>query len=54
MPVLWGVSKDATGSYNFGLTLVPLVFVAAGAVGLHLRHQVRRNHGIVAAAAVAA
>jgi ACS family tartrate transporter-like MFS transporter len=53
MPVLWGVSKDATGSYNFGLTLVPLVFVAAGAVGLHLRHQVRRNQGIVAAAVVA-
>jgi predicted MFS family arabinose efflux permease len=54
MPILWGISKDATGSYNFGLALVPLVFVAAAAVGLHVRHQVRRNQRIVAAAAVAA
>lgn len=43
VPVLWGISKDTTGSYQFGLTLIPLLFIASGAIGLSLRAQVRRK-----------
>jgi ACS family tartrate transporter-like MFS transporter len=53
-PALWGMNKDATGSYHFGLTLVPLAFLAGAAIAFHLRHQLRRKHGVpVAAVAVA-
>jgi ACS family tartrate transporter-like MFS transporter len=41
VPVLWGISKDSTGSYHFGLTLIPLVFLASAAITLHLGHQIR-------------
>jgi ACS family tartrate transporter-like MFS transporter len=41
-PTLWGMSKDATGSYHFGLTLVPLAFLAAAAIAFGVRQQV--NH----------
>ena len=50
MPALWGISKDATGSYHFGLTLVPLAFLAAAAIALNLRRQVRRKDMVVTAA----
>ena len=43
MPVLWGISKDSTGSYHFGLTLLPLLFLASGAITLNLRRQIRRK-----------
>jgi nitrate/nitrite transporter NarK len=43
VPVLWGISKDSTGSYHFGLVLIPLLFIASGAIGLSLRQQVRRK-----------
>ena len=43
VPVLWGISKDSTGSYHFGLTLLPLLFLASGAITLNLRHQIRRK-----------
>ena len=43
VPVLWGISKDSTGSYHFGLTLIPLLYVASGAITLNLRHQIRRK-----------
>jgi MFS transporter, ACS family, tartrate transporter len=43
VPVLWGISKDSSGSYHLGLTLLPLVFVASGAIALHLRHQIQRK-----------
>ena len=43
VPVLWGISKDATGSYHFGLTLIPLLFLASAAITLNLQHQVRRK-----------
>ena len=52
VPVLWGISKDLTGSYHLGLTLVPLVFVASAAITMHLRHQVQRK-GIATIPAVA-
>lgn len=41
VPVLWGISKDATGSYHFGLTLLPLVFIASAAITLNLRRGIR-------------
>jgi ACS family tartrate transporter-like MFS transporter len=41
-PTLWGMSKDATGSYHLGLALVPLAFLASAAIGIALRQQV--NH----------
>jgi MFS transporter, ACS family, tartrate transporter len=41
VPVLWGISKDSTGSYHFGLTVLPLVFLASAAIVIHLRHQIR-------------
>jgi ACS family tartrate transporter-like MFS transporter len=41
-PTLWGMSKDSTGSYHFGLTLVPLAFLAAAAIAFGVRQQV--NH----------
>jgi ACS family tartrate transporter-like MFS transporter len=43
VPILWGISKDSTGSYHLGMTLVPLVFVASAAMAIGLRHQVRRK-----------
>jgi ACS family tartrate transporter-like MFS transporter len=42
-PWLWGISKDRTGTYHLGLMLVPIAFVAAAAVTLTLRHQIRAN-----------
>jgi ACS family tartrate transporter-like MFS transporter len=54
VPVLWGFSKDSTGSYQFGLTLLPLVFIASAGVTMHLRHQIRRERRPVAAAIVPA
>jgi ACS family tartrate transporter-like MFS transporter len=53
-PVLWGVSKDATGSYHAGLTLVPLAFLAAAGIALHVRHAARRKQYLPAVAAAAA
>ena len=40
VPALWGMSKDATGSYHTGLMLVPVAFLAAAGIGLVLRRQV--------------
>jgi ACS family tartrate transporter-like MFS transporter len=48
-PTLWGISKDATGSYHFGMTLVPLAFLAAAAIGLNLRFQMQ-NRGLASRA----
>ena len=50
VPVLWGISKDSTGSYHFGLTLIPLLFIASGAITLNLWHQIRRKGSVVALA----
>jgi ACS family tartrate transporter-like MFS transporter len=44
-PTLWGMSKDSTGSYHFGLTLVPLAFLAAAAIAFGVRQQVN-NKGL--------
>ena len=52
VPPLWGISKDATGSYDFGLSLVPFAFLTAAAIGLHLRRQVRAR-GLLRAAPLA-
>ena len=43
VPPLWGMSKDATGSFHTGMMLVPFAFLAAAAIGLLLRRQVRAN-----------
>jgi ACS family tartrate transporter-like MFS transporter len=43
VPILWGISKDSTGSYHLGMTLVPLVFIASTAIAIGLRHRVRRK-----------
>lgn len=54
VPVIWGISKDSTGSYHFGLTLVPLLFIASAAIALNLRHQVHRKELTIAPAVAAA
>ena len=54
VPVFWGMSKDSTGSYHFGLSLIPLFFIAAAAIAVHLRHNIRRRDFAVAPATVAA
>jgi ACS family tartrate transporter-like MFS transporter len=41
VPPLWGMSKDATGSYIPGMALVPLAFLIAALLGLMLRRQVQ-------------
>lgn len=40
VPPLWGMSKDATGSFHTGLMLVPVAFLAATGLALWLRRQV--------------
>ena len=40
-PTLWGISKDATGSYHMGLTLVPAAFLVASGIALAVLFQVR-------------
>jgi len=54
VPVLWGISKDSTGSYHFGLTLLPLLFLASGAITLNLRRQIRRKEIMLTPAIVSA
>ena len=54
VPILWGMSKDATGSFHAGLITVPLLFIASGAIALNLRHQVRRQSALPAPALSAA
>ena len=53
-PALWGMNKDATGSYHFGLTLVPLAFLTGAAIAFNLRHQLRRKQEVPAAAVAVA
>ena len=53
-PVLWGISKDATGSYHLGLTIVPFVFLAAALLSLNLRRQIRRRSVAMTPAVAAA
>jgi len=52
VPVVWGISKDATGSYHFGLTLIPLLFIASAAITLSLRQQIRRSETLLTPAVV--
>jgi hypothetical protein len=42
-PWLWGVAKDATGSYQLGLTLLPLAFATSGLIMLGLQMARRRR-----------
>lgn len=53
VPVLWGISKDSTGSYHFGMRLIPLIFIASAAITMHLQQQIRRKELIPARAVVA-
>lgn len=43
VPIIWGISKDTTGSYHLGLALLPLLFLASAAITLHLRQQIQRK-----------
>ena len=43
VPVVWGISKDATGSYHLGLSLLPVLFLASAAIVMNLRRQIRRH-----------
>jgi ACS family tartrate transporter-like MFS transporter len=54
VPVLWGISKDSSGSYHVGLTLIPLIFIASAAITMHLQHQIRRKEMTVTPAIVVA
>ena len=54
VPALWGISKDSTGSYHFGLTLIPLLFLASAAITLNLRRQIRRRETVFTPAVVPA
>ena len=54
VPVAWGISKDATGSYHLGLALLPLLFIASAAIALNLRQQVHRKELSFAPLAVVA
>jgi len=54
VPVLWGMSKDSTGSYHFGMTLLPLVFVTSAALAAHLRHKIRRSGSAITPAVATA
>ncbi|MES2120260.1 MAG: MFS transporter [Pseudomonadota bacterium] len=53
-PTLWGMSKDSTGSFHFGLTLVPLAFLASAAIAIALRRQVYHKGLSMKVAAVTA
>ena len=54
VPSLWGISKDATGSYALGLTLVPVAFAVATVLAIILRRQVQgKDMAAVGAVAVA-
>ena len=53
-PWLFGIGKDRTGNYHLGLMLLPLAFVAATAVALNLRHQIRAKARRYREAALAA
>jgi len=54
VPILWGISKDSTGSYQFGLTLIPLLYITSGAITLNLRRQIRRKEAIITSVIVPA
>jgi MFS transporter, ACS family, tartrate transporter len=42
-PWLWGIARDATGTYHLGLMLLPVAFATATATALVLRRQLRAN-----------
>ena len=52
-PWLWGISKDRTGGYHAGLLLLPVAFVAATALALNLRRQLRARSAANATATLA-
>ena len=48
-PYLWGVAKDATGSYRLGLTVLAATMLLAVVLIARLRRQVARGRSTVAA-----
>lgn len=40
-PYLWGIAKDATGSYHLGISLLPVGYTLAGLLVLWLGYQAR-------------
>lgn len=50
-PYLWGLAKDATGSFHLGVSLLPIGYVIAAAIVLALAHQSARARRALASAA---
>jgi len=42
-PWLWGLSKDATGSFHAGMSALPLAFVTGAVIVMSLRQARRRQ-----------
>lgn len=53
-PVLWGMGQDSMGSYHFGLTLIPLLFIASAGIAMHLRLSIRTKLMLATAATAVA
>jgi nitrate/nitrite transporter NarK len=43
-PILWGMAKDATGSFHLALSLLPAGYLLAAALVLWLRSQMNIPH----------
>jgi ACS family tartrate transporter-like MFS transporter len=43
-PWLWGIAKDATGSFRLGLSVLPVGFVLAAVIVIWLAYQTRTRH----------
>jgi ACS family tartrate transporter-like MFS transporter len=41
-PIAFGIARDATGSYDLGIALLPISFFAAAAIFNHIRVRVAR------------
>jgi ACS family tartrate transporter-like MFS transporter len=52
-PVLWGMAKDATGSFHLGLSFLPIGYTFAAVLVLWLRHQTGYHRAIPVAVAAA-
>ena len=45
-PFLWGLAKDATGSFHLGISLLPIGYILAALVVLWLGRQARRRREV--------
>jgi ACS family tartrate transporter-like MFS transporter len=51
-PLLWGMARDATGTFNAGLMSVAAAFLAAAVLILLMRHSARQAALLTPPAAV--